>query len=81
MLSINPSPGGGLTQDTTLELRTLKTGLFSLVGVLEKTRERAVYMKRHSMDDEENLRTSSIYLSSAYESDQQLAYDSRLLVI
>ncbi|KIM63698.1 hypothetical protein SCLCIDRAFT_1214089 [Scleroderma citrinum Foug A] len=55
VLSINPSPGGGLTHGTTLEARTLKTGLFSFVGILEKTRERAVYMKRHSMDDDENL--------------------------
>ncbi|KAL4081512.1 hypothetical protein V8B97DRAFT_45447 [Scleroderma yunnanense] len=63
VLSVKPSLGGGLTHGTSLEVRTLKTGLFSFVSILEKTRERAGYMKRHSMDDEENLR-ASLYLPS-----------------
>ncbi|KIJ69907.1 hypothetical protein HYDPIDRAFT_78615 [Hydnomerulius pinastri MD-312] len=55
VLSIKPTPEGGLTEGTTLEIRFLNTGMFRFVGTLEKTREKAIYMRRRSMEDEENL--------------------------
>ncbi|KAG6329118.1 hypothetical protein ID866_9970 [Astraeus odoratus] len=55
VLGVKPSPGGGLANGTTLEIRSLNSGLFAFVSLLEKTREKAIYMRRHSVDDEENL--------------------------
>lgn len=56
VLDIKPSPGGGLTDGTNVEIRFYDRGLFEFVGVLEKTRERVVYMKRQAaMEDDENL--------------------------
>ncbi|THH11081.1 hypothetical protein EW146_g8169 [Bondarzewia mesenterica] len=54
-VEIKPSPEGGLTDDTKAEIRLKDQGLFQFVSVLEKTRERAIYMKRQAMDDDENL--------------------------
>src|SRR5277367_3720941 len=42
--TIKPSPDCGLTSGTTCELQLKDKGLFSFVAMLEKTRERAVYM-------------------------------------
>ncbi len=39
-----------------MEIRLKDKGLFEFVGVLEKTRERAIYMKRSGADEEEGLR-------------------------
>ncbi|KAG2156351.1 hypothetical protein DEU56DRAFT_766674 [Suillus clintonianus] len=56
VLDIRPSPDGGLTDGTSVEIRFYDRGLFEFVSVLEKTRERVVYMKRQAaMEDDENL--------------------------
>ncbi|TFK46936.1 hypothetical protein OE88DRAFT_1637453 [Heliocybe sulcata] len=56
VIEIKPSPEGGLTEGTKAEIRLNDKGIFSFVSVLDKTRERAIYMKRQSaMDDEEAL--------------------------
>ncbi|KAF9226742.1 hypothetical protein BS17DRAFT_776059, partial [Gyrodon lividus] len=54
-LVIKPTTDGGLTEGTTLEIRFLKIGMFQFVNMLEKTRLKAIFMKRLSMEDEENL--------------------------
>ncbi|PCH40789.1 hypothetical protein WOLCODRAFT_162548 [Wolfiporia cocos MD-104 SS10] len=54
-VDIKPAPEGGLTEGTRAEMRFKDKGLFSFVSVLEKTRERAVYMKRQIADEGEGL--------------------------
>lgn len=56
VLEIRPSPEGGLTNGTKAEIRLKGKGLFEFVSALEKTRERAIYMRRSSCDEEEGLR-------------------------
>ncbi|KZT06533.1 uncharacterized protein LAESUDRAFT_714265 [Laetiporus sulphureus 93-53] len=56
-LEIKPAPEGRLTEGTKAEIRFKDKGIFEFVSVLEKTRERAVYMKRQSADEEEGLPT------------------------
>ncbi|KAG0709923.1 hypothetical protein DFH29DRAFT_886526 [Suillus ampliporus] len=56
VLDIRPSPGGGLTDGTNVEIRFYDRGLFEFVSFLEKTRERVLYMRRQAaMDDDDNL--------------------------
>lgn len=55
-IDIKPTPGGGLTEGSKAEIRLKDKGLFEFVGSLEKTRERAIYMRRSSCDEEEGLR-------------------------
>ncbi|KAI0337902.1 hypothetical protein BDW22DRAFT_1363472 [Trametopsis cervina] len=55
VLEIKPVAEGGLTNGTKAEIRLNDKGLFEFVGVLEKTRERAIYMKRAGADEEEGL--------------------------
>jgi WW domain-binding protein 2 len=55
-IDIKPSPEGGLTDGTKAEVRIKDQGLFGFVSVLEKTRERAIYMKRQAASDEDTLR-------------------------
>lgn len=62
VLDVRPSTGGGLTDGTSIEIRFFDRGLFEFVSVLEKTRERVIYMRRQAMEDDENLRE---YLSKA----------------
>ncbi|KZT29487.1 hypothetical protein NEOLEDRAFT_1107256 [Neolentinus lepideus HHB14362 ss-1] len=58
VIEIKPSPEGGLTEGTKAEIRLKDKGLFSFVSILEKTRERAIYMKRQSaLEDDEALPT------------------------
>ncbi|EPQ58917.1 hypothetical protein GLOTRDRAFT_109461 [Gloeophyllum trabeum ATCC 11539] len=58
VIEIKPTADGGLTEGTKAEVRLKDKGLFSFVSVLEKTRERAIYMKRQSaLDDDETLPT------------------------
>lgn len=65
VLDIKPSVGGGLTDGTSVEIRFYDRGLFEFVSVLEKTRERVVYMKRQAaMEDDENLREYSFQTAS-----------------
>ncbi|CCM02319.1 uncharacterized protein FIBRA_04411 [Fibroporia radiculosa] len=57
LVDIKPAPEGGLTDGTKAEIRFKDKGLFEFVGVLEKTRERAVYMKRQMADEHDSLPT------------------------
>jgi len=53
---IKPSPEGGLTDGTKAELRFRDRAMFEFVSILEKTREKAIYMKRQAVvEDEEGL--------------------------
>ncbi|KAF8638552.1 hypothetical protein AX17_002095 [Amanita inopinata Kibby_2008] len=52
---VKPSPGGGLTEGTSVVLRFKDRAMFEFVTLLEKTRERAIYMKRQVSEDEEGL--------------------------
>ncbi|KAI0248817.1 hypothetical protein BJV78DRAFT_1130719 [Lactifluus subvellereus] len=54
-IDIRPSPDGGLTPGTRSEIRLKNQGIFQLVSLLEKTRERAVYMRRQLREEEETL--------------------------
>jgi len=55
VVDVKPTPSGGLTDGTRAEIRLKDKGLFEFVSSLEKTRERAVYMRRQSCDEEEGL--------------------------
>ncbi|KAI9064913.1 hypothetical protein FKP32DRAFT_1648678 [Trametes sanguinea] len=55
VIEIKASPGGGLVDGTRAEIRFKDKGIFEFTSVLEKTRERAIYMKRQSADEEEGL--------------------------
>ncbi|KAJ7163805.1 hypothetical protein C8R43DRAFT_988723 [Mycena crocata] len=59
---IKPSPEGGLTTGTTVEVRFKNRAMFEFVATLEKTRERAIYMKRQEAENEEGL---PVYTSPA----------------
>ncbi|KAK7061282.1 hypothetical protein R3P38DRAFT_2828599 [Favolaschia claudopus] len=50
---IKPSADGGLTSGTTAEVRFKDQPMFQFVAVLEKTRERAIYMKRQEVENDE----------------------------
>ncbi|EDR12166.1 uncharacterized protein LACBIDRAFT_192514 [Laccaria bicolor S238N-H82] len=50
---IKPSPEGGLTDGTRAELRFKDRAMFDFVSLLEKTRERVIYMKRQAAEDSE----------------------------
>ncbi|KAI0045113.1 hypothetical protein FA95DRAFT_1561455 [Auriscalpium vulgare] len=54
-VDVKPSPDGGLTDGTKAEFRLKNQGLFQFVSLLEKTRERALYMRRQVRDEEETL--------------------------
>ena len=53
---IKPSANGGLTAGTKAELRLKDRGLFEFVSTLEKTREKAIYMKRQVDSEADTLR-------------------------
>ena len=57
-IDVRPSPEGGLSDGTRLELRSKGGPLFQFVSVLEKTRECAIYMKRQMQEEQESLRAS-----------------------
>ncbi|KAJ7667570.1 hypothetical protein DFH06DRAFT_1182892 [Mycena polygramma] len=50
---IKPATDGGLTSGTTAEVRFKDQPMFQFVAILEKTRERAIYMKRQEAENEE----------------------------
>ncbi|KAL1944120.1 hypothetical protein VTO73DRAFT_3305 [Trametes versicolor] len=54
-LEIRASPGAGLVDGTRAEIRLKDKGMFEFASSLEKTRERAIYMKRQSAEDEDGL--------------------------
>ncbi|KAI0690838.1 hypothetical protein BC835DRAFT_1362691 [Cytidiella melzeri] len=64
-IEIKPVDEGGLTIGTKAEIRLVDKGLFEFVSVLEKTRERAIYMKRSSAEEEEGLPGYSTPMSAA----------------
>lgn len=56
-VDIRPATSGGLTEGSRAEIRMKEKGIFEFASLLDKTRERAVYMKRQQADEEEGLRT------------------------
>ncbi|KAH9927278.1 uncharacterized protein B0H18DRAFT_1003846 [Fomitopsis serialis] len=52
-IDLKPSPEGRLTDGTKAEIRLKDKGLFEFVSALEKTRERAIYMKRQTAEEDE----------------------------
>lgn len=57
---IKPSADGGLTNGTTAEVRFKDQPMFQFVATLEKTRERAIYMKRQEAENEEGPREFNV---------------------
>jgi hypothetical protein len=53
-VDIRPSPEGGLTDGTRAELRSKR--LYQFASVLDKARERAIFMRRQMREEQENLR-------------------------
>ncbi|KAG2013060.1 hypothetical protein CC2G_009996 [Coprinopsis cinerea AmutBmut pab1-1] len=49
---LKPSPDGNLTDGTSVEIRFKDRAMFEFVSLLEKTRERAIYMRRQAAEDE-----------------------------
>jgi len=54
---IRPAPEGGLTEGTSAEIRFKNRAMFEFVSLLEKTRERVIYMNRLQPEEEEGLPT------------------------
>jgi len=50
-LDVKPSEGGSLVPGTKAEIRLKDRPMFQFVARLEKVRERAIYMKRESVDE------------------------------
>ncbi|TFK59178.1 hypothetical protein BDN72DRAFT_827824 [Pluteus cervinus] len=50
---VRPSTEGGLTDGTKAEIRFKDKAMFEFVSLVEKTRERAIYMKRQAAEEEE----------------------------
>jgi hypothetical protein len=59
-IDIRPSPEGGLKPGTSAEIRLKNQAIFQFVSLLEKTRERAIYMRRQIQDEEDALRTQTL---------------------
>ncbi|KAJ3485200.1 hypothetical protein NLI96_g5116 [Meripilus lineatus] len=57
VLDVKPNADGGLTTGTKVEVRFSDKGIFEFASLLDKTRERAIYMKRHQVEEEEGLPT------------------------
>lgn len=54
---MKPANNGGLTEGTKAEVRFKDRAMYSFVSLLEKTRERAIYMRRQAADEvDESLR-------------------------
>ncbi|KAF8345617.1 hypothetical protein F5887DRAFT_965917 [Amanita rubescens] len=51
---VRPSPEGGLTEGTSIIVKFKDRAMFEFVSLLEKTRERAIYMRRQAQSDEED---------------------------
>ncbi|PFH50173.1 hypothetical protein AMATHDRAFT_61668 [Amanita thiersii Skay4041] len=80
---IRPSPGGDLTEGTTAVVRFKDRAMFEFVSLLEKTRERAIYMKRQMEEDEEGLpsyttpaESNSVTMIGAVPVENPPSYDS-----
>ncbi|KAG6877364.1 hypothetical protein C0993_008219 [Termitomyces sp. T159_Od127] len=70
---IKPSAEGGLNSGTRAEMRFKDRAMFEFVSLLEKTRERAIYMKRRSAEEEDGLPT---YTSRAESSSVSLSMET-----
>ena len=57
---IKPTPDGGLSAGTKAEIRLKDQGIFQFVSSLEKSRERAIYMKRQMESEMDTLRKFSL---------------------
>ncbi|KAI0677174.1 hypothetical protein C8Q78DRAFT_1065783 [Trametes maxima] len=57
-IEIKATPGCGLVDGTRAEVRFKDKGLFEFTSALEKTRERSIYMKRQSAEEEDGLRNT-----------------------
>ncbi|KDR84322.1 hypothetical protein GALMADRAFT_205992 [Galerina marginata CBS 339.88] len=62
---VKPSPEGGLTNGTHAEVRFKERAMFEFVSLLEKARERAIYMKRQVAEEEEGLPTYTMPAESS----------------
>lgn len=51
---LKPSPNGNLTDGTSAEIRFKNHAMFEFVSLLEKTRERAIYMRRQAAEEEDS---------------------------
>jgi len=57
VFEIKPSPDGGLTDGSKAEVRFKDRPMFEFVSLLEKAREKSIYMRRQAADEaDENLR-------------------------
>ncbi|KAJ3572862.1 hypothetical protein NP233_g2803 [Leucocoprinus birnbaumii] len=65
---VKPSPGGGLTEGTKAEVRFRDRAMFEFVSLLEKTREKAIYMRRQALDEAEEPEGLPIYTQPAESS-------------
>lgn len=50
---LKPSPDGNLTDGTSVEIRFRDRAMFEFASLIEKTRERAIYMRKQMAEDEE----------------------------
>ncbi|KAJ8487928.1 hypothetical protein ONZ45_g14148 [Pleurotus djamor] len=80
---VKPSPDGGLSEGTRVEVRFKDRAMFEFVSLLEKTRERAIYMNRRGAEEEEGLptytypaETSSVSFVGGVPVDNPPGYDS-----
>jgi len=77
---VKPSADGGLTNGTAVEVRFKDRAMFEFVSLLEKTRERAIYMKRQvASEDDERLRMSefiALVIDSDFNNDLTATYTS-----
>ncbi|PPQ95881.1 hypothetical protein CVT26_015573 [Gymnopilus dilepis] len=65
LFNVKPSPEGGLTDNTSVELRFKDRAMFEFVSLLEKARERAIYMKRQLAEEDEGLPTYTMPAESS----------------
>jgi len=56
-IDVKPTPEGGLTLGSKMEIRFKDRGIFEFSDVVQKTRERAIYMKRQAESEEDTLPT------------------------
>jgi len=56
-IDVKPTPDGGLALGSKMEIRFKDQGIFEFSDAVEKTRERAIYMKRQAESEEETLPT------------------------
>lgn len=66
VFEIKPSPDGGLTDGTRAEVRFKDRPMFEFVSLLEKAREKSIYMRRQAADEaDESLPTYTTPIGSS----------------